>query len=135
MPYRMTPSVRHRVIEVHYYYYYPIFYLFNTDTNTVPNMNSGTDVGHGHRHGHGNWHGHQHGLRNDHGHEHGQEYGHDNGHGTDMVTNTETHIDTDKETGMEKTGMISKGSTCRVDKTVWKCNRCRKTQFNICIFV
>ena len=22
MPYRMTPSVRHRAIEVHYYYYY-----------------------------------------------------------------------------------------------------------------
>ena len=27
MPYRMTPSVRHRVIEVHYYYYHYYYYL------------------------------------------------------------------------------------------------------------
>ena len=26
MPYRMTPSVRHRAIEVHYYYYYSVAY-------------------------------------------------------------------------------------------------------------
>ena len=33
MPYRMTPSVRHRVIKVHYYYYY---YYYYHPTNHIP---------------------------------------------------------------------------------------------------
>ena len=35
MPYRMTPSVRHRAIEVYYYYYVLLFSQLNQPTNAL----------------------------------------------------------------------------------------------------
>ena len=105
----MKKNVRNCAHWEHQCKNHPIFYLFNTDTNTVTNMNSGTDMDTGTVTGTGM--ATSTASETTTGTDMAMNTGTTTDTDTDMVTNTETHIDTDKETGMVMHGQIHEERT------------------------